>query len=84
MRAFNPFRGVMPDFFLESRPIWASLRRQMNFPSSHFSSPGSLLTESPLRDLETVIRSCTPLIVIESADELQIFGLARQMPSASN
>jgi hypothetical protein len=79
MRAFNPFRGVMPDFFLESRPIWASLRRQINFPS-----PGSFLTESPLRDLETVIRSCTPLIVIESADELQIFGLARQMPSASN
>ncbi len=79
MRAFNLFGGVMPDFFLESRPIWASLKRQMNFPSSHFSSPGSVITESPLRDLEAVIRSRTPLIVMESADELQIVGLARQI-----
>ena len=52
----------------------------MNFPSSHFSAPGSLFTESPLRDLEAVVRSRTPLIVMESAEgETQIVRLARQI-----
>jgi AAA+ superfamily predicted ATPase len=70
---------VVPDFFLESRINWASFVRQMNFPSNQFSPPGSVFTESPLRDLEAVIRSRTPLIVMESSEESQIVGLARQI-----
>jgi len=76
---FSGFYAVVPDFFLESRINWASFVRQMNFPSNQFSPPGSVFTESPLRDLEAVIRSRTPLIVMESSEESQIVGLARQI-----
>ena len=51
----------------------------MNFPSSHYSSPGSVFTESPIRDLEAVVRSRTPLIVMESNEEPQIVRMARQI-----
>ena len=51
----------------------------MNFPSSHFSSSGSVFTESPIRDLEAVVRSRTPLIVMESNEEPQIVRMARQI-----
>src|SRR5271154_732827 len=51
----------------------------MNFPSSHFSSSGSVFTESPMRDLEAIVRSRTPLIVMESTEEPQIVRMARQI-----
>jgi hypothetical protein len=51
----------------------------MNYPSGHFSSPESVFTESPIRDLEAVVRSRTPLIVMESNEEPQIVRMARQI-----
>ena len=49
----------------------------MHFSSSY--SSGSTFTESPIRDLEAIIRSRTPLITMESSEELQIVRLARQI-----
>jgi len=51
----------------------------MNFPSTKYSSPGALFTESPIRDLEAIIRSRTPLIMLESTEEPQIVRMARQI-----
>jgi ATP-dependent 26S proteasome regulatory subunit len=51
----------------------------MNFHPSHSSTPGSVFTESPLRDLEAIVRSRTPLIVMESTEEPQIVRMARQI-----
>jgi hypothetical protein len=39
----------------------------------------TLSTESPLRDLEAIIRSRTPLIAVESNEEPQIVGMVRQI-----
>ena len=38
-----------------------------------------MFTESPIRDLEAIIRSRTPLIILESSEETQIVSLARQI-----
>jgi ATP-dependent 26S proteasome regulatory subunit len=51
----------------------------MNLPSAKFAHSGVLTTESPLRDLEAIIRSRTPLIAIESNEEPQIVRLVRQI-----
>ena len=51
----------------------------MNLPSARFAQAGALLTESPLRDLEAIIRSRTPLIAVESNEEPQIVRLVRQI-----
>lgn len=51
----------------------------MNFPSTKYSPSGAQFTESPIRDLEAIIRSRTPLITMESSQELQIVRLARQI-----
>ena len=51
----------------------------MNFPSSKHSSIGALFTESPIRDLEAIIRSRTPLIMLESSEEVQIVSMARHI-----
>jgi AAA+ superfamily predicted ATPase len=51
----------------------------MNFPSAKHSPSGALFTESPIRDLEAIIRSRTPLIVMESTEEPQIVRMARQI-----
>ena len=51
----------------------------MNYPSAKFSQAGALTTESPLRDLEAIIRSRTPLIAVESNEEPQIVNLVRQI-----
>src|SRR6185295_12825742 len=51
----------------------------MNLPSAKLAQTGTLVTESPLRDLEAIIRSRTPLIAIESNEEPQIVYLARQI-----
>lgn len=51
----------------------------MNSPSSKLAQHGSLNTESPLRDLEAIIRSRTPLIAVESNEEPQIVTLVRQI-----
>jgi AAA+ superfamily predicted ATPase len=51
----------------------------MNFHPSHYSTPGSVFTESPIRDLEAIVRSRTPLIVMESSEEPQIVRMARQI-----
>ena len=44
---------------------------------------GTLLTESPLRDLEAIIRSRTPLIAMESNEEPQIVRMVRQLAQKS-
>src|ERR1044072_7593996 len=51
----------------------------MNLPSSKFSQSGSPATESPLRDLEAIIRSRTPLIAVESNEEPQIVRMIREI-----
>lgn len=51
----------------------------MNLPSAKLARAGTLLTESPLRDLEAIIRSRTPLIAVESNEEPQIVRLVRQI-----
>lgn len=50
----------------------------MNYRSNEYS-PGSLLTESPIRDLEAIVRSRMPLISMESIEETQIVRMARQI-----
>ncbi len=51
----------------------------MNFSSPQYSPTGALFTESPIRDLEAIIRSRTPLIAMDSIEEPQIVRLARQI-----
>src|SRR5262249_22585900 len=51
----------------------------MNLPSAKLVQGGALQTESPLRDLEAIIRSRTPLIAVESNEEPQIVRMVRQI-----
>ena len=51
----------------------------MNLPSSTLGATSAILTESPLRDLEAIIRSRTPLIAMESNEEPQIVRMVRQI-----
>jgi AAA+ superfamily predicted ATPase len=55
----------------------------LNLPSSTSGATGTLLTESPLRDLEAIIRSRTPLIAMESNEEPQIVRMVRQLAQKS-
>ncbi|HEX5220312.1 MAG TPA: AAA family ATPase [Verrucomicrobiae bacterium] len=48
-------------------------------PTGRLSHSGMLATESPLRDLESIIRSRTPLIAVESNEEPQIVRLVREI-----
>jgi len=48
-------------------------------PSALFAHTGVVLTESPLRDFETIIRSHTPLVAVETNEEPQIVQLVRQI-----
>ncbi len=54
-------------------------RNDMNQPTAKLTQAGTLVTESPLHDLEAIIRSRTPLIAVESNEEPQIVGLVRQI-----
>src|ERR1700742_1608215 len=51
----------------------------MNLPSAKIAQSGVPLTESPLRDLEAIIRSRTPIIAVESNEEPQVVGMVRQI-----
>ena len=51
----------------------------MNQPSMKSSTGGVFVTESPLQDLEAIIRSRTPLIAVESNEEPQIVSLVRKI-----
>jgi MoxR-like ATPase len=51
----------------------------MQRPSVKLAPARTLTTESPLRDLEVIIRSRTPLIIVESNEEPQIVSLVRQI-----
>src|SRR5213596_2702403 len=44
-----------------------------------FTQATTLTTESPLRDLEAIIRSRTPLIAVESNEEPQIVRMVREI-----
>ncbi|MEY4918584.1 MAG: hypothetical protein RL616_2497, partial [Verrucomicrobiota bacterium] len=50
----------------------------MNSPSPKYAA-GGVFTESPIRDLEAIVRSRTPLIMLESAEETQILRVVRQI-----
>ncbi|HXF10886.1 MAG TPA: AAA family ATPase [Desulfuromonadaceae bacterium] len=50
----------------------------MNVPSSS-QTTSQMLTESPLRDLEAIIRSRTPLIAMESNEEPQSVAMVREL-----
>jgi hypothetical protein len=51
----------------------------MNLPSTKIGQAGVSGTESPLRDLEAIIRSRTPLIAVESNEEPQVVRMVRQI-----
>jgi hypothetical protein len=51
----------------------------MNLPSARFLRVEALNTESPLRDLEAIIRSRTPLIAVESNEEPQVVRMVRKI-----
>jgi AAA+ superfamily predicted ATPase len=51
----------------------------MNFRSNEHSPTGTLFTESPIRDLEAIVRSRMPLIAMDSIEEPQIMRMARQI-----
>jgi hypothetical protein len=51
----------------------------MSFRYSNLAQVGMMMTESPLRDLAAIIRSRTPLIAVESNEEMQIVRLVRQL-----
>lgn len=51
----------------------------MNLPSTTQAAASVPLTESPLRDLEAIIRSRTPLIAMESNEEPQIVAMIREI-----
>lgn len=51
----------------------------MNVPTVTLAKTNAPLTESPLRDLEAIIRSRTPLIAMESNEEPQIVAMIREI-----
>src|SRR4051812_45116279 len=51
----------------------------MNAPSSKQTTSSQMLTESPLRDMEAIIRSRTPLIAMEGNEEPQIVAIIREI-----
>lgn len=51
----------------------------MNLPSEKVGRPKSQMTESPIRDLEALIRSRAPLVAIESNEEPQVVRMVRQI-----
>lgn len=51
----------------------------MKSASNKISTVGGAFTESPIRDLEAVIRSRTPLIMLESPEETQILRVVREI-----
>ncbi|HXT13431.1 MAG TPA: AAA family ATPase [Candidatus Angelobacter sp.] len=51
----------------------------MNLPSAKLVPSGMPRTESPLQDLEAMIRSRMPLIAVESNEEPQIVRMVRQI-----
>src|SRR5882672_354630 len=53
----------------------------MNLPTVRIIQGGTLVTESPLRDLEAILRSHTPLIAVESNEEPQIVSMVRHIAS---
>jgi AAA+ superfamily predicted ATPase len=58
---------------------FARVLRTLNLPSANLASARTMITESPLRDLEAIIRSRTPLIAMESNEEPQIVRMVRQI-----
>src|SRR6187455_3419667 len=51
----------------------------MNLGAAKSAPHGLPATESPMRDLEAIIRSRTPLIAVETNEEPQIVSLVRQI-----
>jgi len=51
----------------------------MNLPTARVTQTSALKTESPLRDLEAIIRSRTPLVAVESNEEPQVVRMVRQI-----
>ncbi|HEU6447509.1 MAG TPA: AAA family ATPase [Verrucomicrobiae bacterium] len=51
----------------------------MNAPSTNYAQVNALATESPLHDLEAIVRSRTPLVAVESNEEPQVVRLAKQI-----
>ncbi len=51
----------------------------MSLQTPRLTQASALRTESPLRDLEAIIRSRTPLIAVETNEEPQIVALVRQI-----
>ncbi len=51
----------------------------MNSPTAKSVQGGAFKTESPLRDLEAIIRGRTPLVAVESNEEPQVVRMVRQI-----
>ncbi|HEX3627452.1 MAG TPA: AAA family ATPase [Verrucomicrobiae bacterium] len=51
----------------------------MHVPSKSMGHPMAQLTQSPLRDLEALIRSRAPIVAVESNEEPQVVRMIRQI-----
>jgi hypothetical protein len=51
----------------------------MSSQTAKLAQSGSLSTKCPVRDLEAIIRSRTPLIAVESNEEPQVVSIVRQI-----
>src|ERR1700759_4803470 len=51
----------------------------MTLPSSKLSQSGAPSPESPMHDLEAIIRSHTALVAVESNEEPQVVRMVRQI-----
>jgi hypothetical protein len=52
---------------------------EMNLPTEQFSRASAVATESPLHDLEALVRSRVPLVAVESNEEPQIVQMVKQI-----
>ena len=67
-------------FFLESQPASACVVAEQMNPFTPQPAPATTIaTESPLQDLDAIIRSRTALVAVESNEEPQIVSLVRQI-----
>lgn len=80
-RVENFLAGLELGFFLNVPVVAGELCESMSAirPSVKLTRAGTLTTESPLHDLESIIRSRTPLITVESNEEPQIVQLVRSI-----
>lgn len=71
--------GATLDFLLEPPERCASLGASMKSPVPQFATHAGAATESPIHDLEAIVRSRMPLVMLESSEEPQVIRIVRQI-----